>query len=158
MANVKLEYGSVAAGVAITVTLTSLADGSARECTAVDNSTNKYLDALVRVKTKGTAGSTNLLNVYAYGAAESTSPIYTDGATGTDAAFTAANVLNARPVAQIVLNGTTSVTAVFSVAKAFDGNLPPKWGLIFVDNSGGALSATGADHSVVYQGVYATVT
>jgi hypothetical protein len=157
MANVKIEYGSVATAVGITVTLTSLANGSARECTAVDNSSNKYLDALVRVKTKGQSGATDILNVYAYGAAESTTPIYTDGATGTDAAFTAANILNARPVAQIVISGTNAVTAVFSIGKAFDGNLPPKWGLIFLNSSGQALSATGADHAVVYQGVFATV-
>ena len=39
----------------------------------------------------------------------------------------------------------------------FGGRLPEKWGIVVVNDSGTALSATGSDHAVTYQGVYATV-
>ena len=57
-------------GQAITCTLASLANGSAREATVVDNSVNLYLDALVMLKVKSGAASTSstgYVNVYAYG-------------------------------------------------------------------------------------------
>jgi hypothetical protein len=44
-----------------------------------------------------------------------------------------------------------------SVAAAFGGILPAKWGVIIENQSGTTLSATGGDHVVQYQGVYATV-
>jgi hypothetical protein len=154
MATIKSSY---AAKATITVTLTSLANGSARECTVVDNTANLYLDALIRIKTNGSAaGNTVTVDVYAYAALGDTA--YTDGATGSDAAFTAANRLNARYLGSVTLNGTTGVIAgPWSVAAAFGGTLPDKWGLIFVNNSGAALSATGGDHVVEYEGVTETI-
>lgn len=154
MSNIKTEYGSK---TAITVTLTSLANGSARESTVVDNTSNKFLDALLRIKTNGQASGTGLLEVYAYAALGDTT--YTDGATGSDAAFTAANRKNAGGLVTVQMNAATGVVGpVISVAQAFGGVLPDKWGLIFVNSSGAALSATGGDHVVEYQGVYSTVT
>lgn len=145
-----------AAKATITVTLTSLGSGSARECTALDNTANKYLDALVRVKTNGQGGSTAMLDVFAYAALGDTT--YTDGATGTDAAFTAANRLNARYVGSVQMNAATGVIAMLpSIAAAFGGVLPDKWGLIFVNNSGAALSAVGGDHVVEFEGITDTV-
>lgn len=154
---IQITYAGATA-TTITVTLTSLGSGAARQSAAVDNTSNRYLDAEVRVTTKGaSAANVTTLDVYAYGAAESTTPVYTDGASGSDAAFTAANRLNAVQVGQVVMNGTTAVTAgPWSLAQAFGGNVPQKWGLIFVNNSGDALSATAGDHVVVYQGITAS--
>lgn len=153
MSTIKNAY---AAAAALTCTLTSLADNGARESTVVDNTSNLYLDALLRIKTNGLAGSTGLMNVWAYAALGDTD--YTDGATGSDAGFTAANIQNAKLVAVIQMNGTTAVIAgPVSVAAAFGGVLPDKWGLIFENKSGAALSATAGDHVVEYEGITATV-
>jgi hypothetical protein len=141
----------------MTCTLTSLASGSARQATAVDNSTNLYVDILIRVSSKAAAAATGTLDIYAVGALETTSSVYTDGATGTDAVFTAANVLNARLLGNVVMNGTTAVVGgPYSLSRCFDGNIPVKWSLIVVNNSGAALSATASDHVLAYQGVFAT--
>lgn len=133
----------------VTVTLTSLANGSVRESTVIDTGTVGAIDMALRVKTNGQASGTSVVNVYAYAALGDTT--YTDGATGSDAAFTAANRLNARFVGAVQMNQTTSVTAMLTVAQAFDGALPSKIGFLFVNNSGAALSATGGDHVVEYQ-------
>lgn len=154
MADIKAAFATKAT---VTVTLTSLANGSARESTVIDNSTNKYLDAMLRVKTNGIAGATAAMAVYAYGALNDTT--YTDGATGSDAAFTAASIKNAKLIGVVSMNAATAVTAgPMSVASAFGGVLPNKWGLIFRNDSGAALSATAGDHVVEYEGVYATST
>lgn len=145
-----------AARATITVTLTSLTTGTARESTVIDNTTNKYVDALLRVKTNAQAGCTTLVDIYVYAALGDTT--YTDAATGTDAAFTLANRRNSPYLGSVQMNTTTSVTGgLFSVASAFKGTLPDKWGLLFLNNCGGTLSATGGDHVVEYEGVYLNV-
>lgn len=152
MADIKAAYGSK---TAVTITLTSLANAAGRESTVIDNTTTKYLDLLLRILTKGQASGTVTLDIYAYAALGDTT--YTDGATGSDAAFTAANRLNAVPVGSVQMNAATGpVSKMFSVAQAFGGVLPDKVGFIFINSSGAALSATGGDHVVEYEGVYAT--
>jgi hypothetical protein len=158
MASVKRAYGTN--GQSITCTLTSLTTGSARASTVVDNTTNLYLDALVQVQTKTGTGPAvpNIINVYAYATVDN-GTTYSDGATGSDAGIT----LTAPPNA--VLIGSINVPAAstsyksgpMSVAAAFGGILPAKWGVIIENQSGTTLSATGGDHVVQYQGVYATV-
>jgi hypothetical protein len=147
---------SYAAKTAITITLTSLANGAARQSTVVDNTTTRYLDALLRIRTNGAAASTALVDVYVYAALGDTT--YTDGATGSDAAFTAAARLNSRYLGSVQMNAATGVVAYLgSVAAAFGGTLPDKWGLIVVNNSGDALSATAGDHAVEFEGVTETI-
>lgn len=141
----------------ITCTLTSLANTTGgRESTVIDNTANLFLDALVRILTKGQASGVNLLDVYVYfSLADAT---YTDGATGADAAFTVANRLNVKYLGSVKMNAAVAVQAgPFSIAQACGGILPSKWGLIFVNNSGAALSAVAGDHVIEYQGVYANV-
>lgn len=144
-----LVYGSK---TTITATLTSLANGSARESTVVDNTSARFRNVRFRVQTKGQTSGTNYLDLYVYTALGDTT--YTDGATGTDAAFTAANRLNARFLGSVRMNaGTAAVQANFQMSDVF-ADCPDKWGLIFVNNSGAALSATAGDHVIEYQGVY----
>lgn len=140
----------------ITCTLTSLANGSSRESDVVDNTTNKYKDALVRIKSKGQASGTGVIRVFVYGALGDTD--YTDLATGADAAFTA-GLRNSAFLGAVQMNAATSAVTAgpYSVAAAFGGILPSKWGLVFLNNSGAALSATGGDHVVEYEGVYENV-
>lgn len=152
MADIKTAYGSK---TAITLTPASLADGAGHQSTVVDNTTDKFLDVLVRIQTNGAAGGTGSVEVYVYSALGDTT--YTDGATGTDGAFTAANRKNSRYLGSVQMNEATGVVAMMpGIAAAFGGTLPSKWGLIIINSSGAALSATAGDHVFEYQGIYAT--
>lgn len=153
MAAINRTFGSK---TGITLTLTSLGNGSARESTVIDNASAGALDVLVRILTKGQASSSALLDLYVYAALGDTT--YTDGATGSDAAFTAANRLNSRYLGSVQMNAANAVSAMFSIAAAFGGVVPSKWGLIAINNSGATLSTTGGDHVVEYQNVTAAVT
>jgi hypothetical protein len=152
MADVKQEF---AASASITITLNSLGSGSARESTAIDNGTNKYLDALVRVSVSvGTVANPKEVRVYVYGSEDGT--IYEDPATGTDAAIT----LEDPPVmklARVIPVPTSSKVyeAIFSVAQCFGGAMPRKWGLVVDNQSGAALAASA--NSASYSGIYNTV-
>lgn len=159
MANVKVAYGTN--NQTITITLASLTTTSSRASTAIDNTSNNFLDALVMVKAKSGASSTTstgYLSVYAYGTVNGGTN-YTDAATGTDAAITLPVPPNAIliGIVTMVANATTYVSTMMSVASAFNGSLPDHWGIIVTNNSGGTLDATGGSHVVIYQGVYATV-
>lgn len=157
MADIKEKFGT--SGQAITLTIASLANGSARASTAVDNSTNLYLDALVSLKVKSASSSTSSsgsVTLYAYGTADG-GTTYTESATGTDAAITLTSPTNARllGVVNVVANSTTYNAGPFAVAAAFGGNLPEKWGVIILNSSGATLDSTSGNHAIVYQGVYA---
>lgn len=163
MSDVKEAFGS--SGQALTITLTSLADATSagRESTVVDNTSNLFLDALVMAKIKtqnsGTISTPSAVFVYAYGTVDG-GTTYPDTVTGADAAIT----LNSPT--QLKLLGAIYVAAInttykggpWSVASLFGGRLPAKWGIVVVNDCGTALTATGSDHVVQYQGVYNTVT
>lgn len=163
MADVKTAYGS--SGQALTITLTSLADStsSGRESTSVDNTGNLWLDVLVSAKVKsqnsGSISAPSAVYVYAYATTDNATT-WPDTVTGTDAAIT----LNSPT--QLKLLGTIYVAAIntqykagpWSLAALYGGRLPAKWGVVVVNDCGTALSGTGSDHAVWYQGVYATVT
>src|SRR3954468_16260277 len=92
----KMQYGT--SNQSITCTVTSLTNNSARASTAVDNSSNLALEALVFVKVKSAGSSTSstgTVNVYAYGTADG-GTTYSDSATGTDAGITLTSPPNAR--------------------------------------------------------------
>ncbi len=162
MADVKTAYGS--SGQALTITLASLADSSTagRESTVVDNGTNKFLDVLIMLKLKGqNSGSISAPSaafVYAYGTADG-GTTYPDAVTGSDAAIT----LNSPT--QLKLLGALYMAAInvqykggpWSLAALYGGKMPEKWGVVVQNDCGTALSATGSDHGVWYQGLYATV-
>ena len=157
MSDIKQKFGT--SNQTVTVTVASLANGSARASTAVDNTTNLFFDALVSVKVKSGAASTSAtgaVNVYAYGTVDG-GTTYTEAATGSDAALTLTSPTNLRLVGviNVVANATTYQAGPFSIASAFGGALPALWGVVIENRSGGTLDATGGNHSVVYQGVYA---
>lgn len=150
------------ASTAMTGTFASLTSSATvgRECTAVDNASNLYLDALVQVKVDigaGTIANDQALYEYIYGSEDGST--YTDNATGTDAAITF-RVPSAIPIAAAIPIPTQSIVyegQPFSVAKNFDGIMPRKWGLAIRNYSGIAMSATEGNHTKTYSGVYATV-
>ncbi len=155
MSNVKTAYGSN--NQAITITLTSLANNAQRQSTAIDNTANLFLDALVFLKIKsGAASGTGYFNVYAYGTSDG-GTTYSDGATGTDGTITLTSPPNMRliGVVNMVANAVTYEGGPFSVAAAFGGVLPDHWGIVVENKSGAAFDGTTA--SAWYQGAYATV-
>jgi hypothetical protein len=167
VADVKLAYG---ASVEITVTLASLATSSTlvagRESTAIDNTSNKYLDYLVsgKVTTGTTPTVAKSIYVFVYASMNDT-PAYPDVFDGTDSAetVTSAEVRNAG----LVLGAIMQVTATsnvsyfvrpFSIANCFGGVLPKFWGLFVVHDTVAALHATSSNHAFYATPVYQTVT
>lgn len=149
MATSTVNYSS---NTSITMDLSALATSATflagRESTQVDNTTNKYVDAIVSgsvsVGTTPTAGTT--ISVYVYGADTSLATTAIDVLDGTDSAETLTNagILNAlRLGASIVVPAVTSdvqyVVLPFSVAQLFGGVLPKFWGLFVSHNTGVAL-------------------
>lgn len=155
MADFKLGFGS---STAITCSLASKADSTARESTAVDNSSNLYVDALVSVAVKLQTGSPTgdkAIYVYVYASEDGTN--YSDNATGSNADLTMRVPTNLRLLGVINTpdsGGLTYRSAPMSVARAFDGVLPRKWGIVVENKTGVTFSATEGDHSKSYTGVY----
>ena len=161
MADIKTAYGTN--GQIITITLTSLADSSTagRECTVVSNTSDKFLDVLIMGKLKtqnaGSISAPSAAFVYAYGSTDA-GATYPDTVTGADAAIT----LNSPT--QLKLLGVIYAAAIntqykggpWSLAALFGGRMPEKWGIVVVNDTGTALTATSTDHVFQYQGVYAT--
>ncbi len=154
---IESKYGS--SGQAITITLGGLSNGASRESTAIDNTSNLFLDALAFIAIKtGASGtiSTGYAIIYAYGSANGGTN-YTQGATGTNAAITLTSPPNVRQIGVInlVADATTYAAGPFSVAAAFGGVLPDHWGIIVTNLCGGAFDGTEGNHIKVYQGVQA---
>ena len=161
MADVKTAYG--ASGQALTITLASLADSSTagRESTAVSNTSDLWLDVLIsaRIKTanSGSIVAPSAAFLYAYGSVDGGSE-YPDAVTGTDAAITLNNPTNLKLLGAVYAAAinTTYKGGPWSLAALYGGRMPEKWGIVLVNDTGTALSATAGDHAVEWQGVYAT--
>jgi hypothetical protein len=155
MATLNIAYASPAA---ITATLTSLADGAYRQSAAVDNSVNLYVDALVggSVQTGTSPTANTTIRVYAYGQ-RSDDGDYTAGASGSDAAYTADGEEGLLKLLEIIVVDATSNQdyewGPVSVAQAFGGILPRKWGLVVLNSTGAALNATGTNNEQKYVGI-----
>ena len=153
MSTVAPLYGSN--NQAITCTITSLANNGQRGSAAVDNTSTPFFDALVQVVVKTNAASTSatgIVNIYAYGTSDG-GTTYGDGVTGTDAGQTLTSPPNLKLIGSInaVANSTTYKSNPMSVAQAFGGVLPAKWGIVVENKSGNTLDASVG--SAFYQGV-----
>jgi len=154
----KIVYGT---STAITCTLASLASSATagRGAAAVDNTTNKYDDAMLTVAVKTSASA--LANdkacyVYLYGSEDGT--IYNGSsaeAEGTDAAVTVDSPTNLKGP-YVIACPASSVTyrTVIPIAAAFGGVMPRKWGFVLRNYTGQALSATEGDHTKSYTGIH----
>lgn len=158
MADIKLKYATHAA---MTITLASLANGSARQSTEIDNSSDLYIDALVQVKVKTNSSGVNSygsIAIYVYASVDD-GTTRAGGAGATDNAITFENPPNLTFIGTMTANAnnTTYISSPFSVAAAFGGILPERWGVALKNLTGAALSATGSDHSVQFQGIHQQV-
>jgi len=158
MSDTKAKYGSSNQG--ITVTINSLANDAKRESTAVDNSVNCFLDALVQVKiaTNTAADSTGdkSVYVYTYGTTDG-GAAYSGNASGSDAAFGAdpQQLSNCKLIGVIYTPTQNKIyeSDPMSIASAFGGVLPQRWGIVVHNKTGQILKSS--DCSALYQGTYA---
>lgn len=159
MSDIKLAFGT--ASQPITCSLapggTGLANGNSRESTAINNTVDLFLDALLYLAIKvGTVANERVIKVYFYGSEDGTN--YTYNATGSDASITLTAPVNLRGPF-LIQCPTSSVTykVVVSVAQFFDGIMPAKWGIVITNSSGASLDTTEGNHTKEYRGVYQTV-
>ena len=154
------------AAAAITITLDALGNGSSRQSAAYDNSTNLYDDVLVGVTivtpASGTLAAT-APNVTVYVSALMDGTHYTDGCTGSDAAFTPPGQINSVPASVVGVGTASQVLSValtayglpFSVAALFGGVLPQKFVVWATNNlgvslgTGNAVTAVGIEWTAV---------
>lgn len=164
MATRKLTY---AAAANLTITLASLATSAGltagRESTAVDNSSNVYLDYLLSSKiTTGTSPTAGVIEMWVV--AELDDSTWPDVFDGTDSAETVTSreiLTSSARIAGSCVNDTTSNRtygfAKISVASLFGGTCPRKFVVFVVHSSGVNLNSTGSNQQVTVQGVYETI-
>ena len=164
MATTTVNY---AANATITIDLANLGSSATfvagRESTQIDNTTNKYIDALVSGKISvGTSPTANTtIAVYVWGADTSLATTAIDVLDGTDSAETLTNtgILNALKLgAAISVPATTSDVQYevlpFSVASLFGGVMPKFWGLYVAHNTGVNLRNTAVNtNSLEFVGI-----
>ena len=156
------------ANTAIVMDLSALASSSTflagRESTQIDNTSNKYVDALVQGKI--IVGSTPTLpcqaNIYVWGSDVSLATTPIDTLDGTDSAETLTNttvLTNSLVLARSIpiLVATSDLTYFFekfSVAALFGGLMPKFWGIFFAHNMTAALKTdAGNTNSFSFNGI-----
>jgi hypothetical protein len=155
-----------AARAAITVSPASLASSSTfvagQESTVIDNTSTRYMDALVSGKiTVGTTPTANTqIRIYV-GTIWQDAPSYPDVFDGTDSAETVTNVgiLNSALKLAAILEVSAATSdvaqwiAAFSVKQLFGDIMPDKWFIFISHNTGVNLNSTGGNHAIEFLGV-----
>lgn len=146
------------ATVSHTITLASLASDAnlvaGRAGTAIDNKvTDQAIDSLVQGKvTTGTSPTASKqIEIWAYGSYDGTN--FSAGATGSDANLTPQAKTLLKRLEMIPTSNVSNQAYAwgpFSIAQAFGGSMPSKWGIFVVHNTGVALHATGGNHFVAH--------
>jgi hypothetical protein len=151
MATVK-EALANAASMTVTA-LNSLASSATAgwQSAVVDNSSDLAEDALVQVVldfANTAPANDKAVYVYAYTGIGTN---YTEPCTGSEGTVTITNPNNLRLIGVLTYQTADMVikSGVMSVATAFGGVLPAKWGLVIINYTGAAIAATG--NSVTYQ-------
>ena len=147
-----------AATASITCTMNNITNGSYRQSTVIDNSSTKYVDVLlggsIQAGTSPTTGGT--LDIFLYGERDDAGQ-YTAGCSGSDAAYTADGEEDELfHLYSITVDTTSDQDYEFgpiSVAQAFGGMLPRKWGVVFKNSSGVTTNATGTNNELRYTGL-----
>lgn len=138
-----------------TITLTSLASDTnlvaGRAGTAIDNVSEDAIDAMVGGFTSTGTGPTaaRQIEIWLYGSYDGTS--YSGGATGSDANLTPQDKTLLKLLTVIPTSSTANqkyTWGPFSVAQAFGGAMPRKWGVYQVHNTGAALNSTAGNQEV----------
>lgn len=140
-----------------TISLAGLAANSARQGIAIDNSTTRYIDAMmyfaIQLQTGTPAGDRSLL-FWFYGSEDGTN--FGDNATGSDAPITLRSPNNFRgPFATFTpdAGGLVYRTYIPSVASFFGGNMPRRWGVVIENRTGIALNLTESNHIKTWTGI-----
>jgi hypothetical protein len=142
---------------AITITLASLAAGSYRQSTAIDNTSTLFTDVGIRFQFKNTSTPTagGFWQVYAYGSTGGTA--YSSNATGTDGAYTIDVAGNPTIIASVAVPASATpivYSPLIYVAQAMQwAAMPAKWGIIVFNGTSTAGDATEGNFVKVYQGV-----
>ena len=137
------EHGS---STAMTITLASLANGSAQQPTMVNNLNVGSLVHLYFLVTTGTSPTLNsLIEFYLLcGDDPASSNIRTDNAGASDAAIT---IVSADQVFAQAVSASSNV----SYRNKFSFLTPgPEWGIAVKNSTGVALNATGSNHALRY--------
>lgn len=156
-----------AAKVALTATLAALASSATwvagRESSEIDNTTNKFVDALLQGKiTVGTTPvSGTSIKVFVWGSDTSAVATNLDTIAGADGArtITSVGVRNGVliEIANLEVDSATSNRTYWmtpkSIASFFGGVMPKFWGVFVAHNTGVALHATGGNHELTYTGI-----
>lgn len=145
MATLTINYS---ANTAITMDLANLGTSATfvagRESSQIDNTTNKFVDAIVsgQVSVGTTPTANTQINVYVWGADTSLATTALDVLDGTDSAETLTNVgirdalrLGASINVPAATSDVAYVVLPFSVASLFGGILPKFWGLFVAHNT-----------------------
>jgi len=151
MATLKEQF---AAAATITMSLASLANNTWWQSLFVDNGTNAYMDAFVQMKVKTGATAAGTVDFWLYASMDGGTS-YSDGASGADAAFTPTATPNLVFLGSVNTPATTTsyISKMFSVAAAFGGSVPQRWGLAAKNTNGGVLDATAGNFVIQYQGL-----
>lgn len=162
MATLTTNFGSfVAITFGIEALPTSATFVAGRESGEVDNSSNKFVDALIAGKV--TVGTTPTINtqILIYGLSRlDNTPTYPDVMDGTDSAET----LTSLGVGQGFLKGPYIITVdattsnreypfKFLASQLFGKVLPDFWSLFVAHNTGVNLNSTAGNHVFKYQGI-----
>lgn len=165
MATLTINYS---ANTAITMDLANLGTSATfvqgRESNQIDNTTNKFVDAIVsgQVSVGSVAPTTNTqINIYVWGADTSLATTPLDVLDGVDSAETLANVgirdalrLGASINVPVATTDFAYIVLPFSVASLFGGILPKFWGLFVAHNTGQNLRNNAVNtNSFEYVGV-----
>ena len=149
--DIKGKYGTSAG---ITITLASLASGSARQSDAIDLSSSTPRDILAMIAPKlgsGTLSGQKAVNVYVSGSIDG-GTTYGGGLTGSDGSYSMGSptVLQLWAVIPYSASGTAMPCEPCGVAWAFRNALPPKVAFVVENQTGIAFSATEGDHVKTY--------
>ena len=166
MSDVKQAFGSP---ITMTFAVQGLASDTnllaGRESNYIDTTSGLYLDYLVGGKVKtGTSPTVNrTVELWVWGQLDDT-PTYPDAITGVDGnkTLTTRDIMFSGLVPLHAVNtdatsGRTYYIRPLSIASAFGGVLPKKWGLFLVHNTAVALDGTGGSFSFTATPVYQTV-
>lgn len=145
---IKDKFGS---STALTITVASLANGSARQSTIVDNTTDRFSRVIVYAKIKQGTSPTGNRTVTAYLLRDDNNGTNhrTDGAGSSDAAIT---VLNAQLIG-IMNNKSSPSTGDVLYGEFTIDNPGPKWGIAIQNDTGVSLDSTGSNHWVRFVGI-----
>jgi hypothetical protein len=151
---IELKYGTN--NQAVTATWASLASGSARASTAIDNTSNLFDEIFFQPTCKsGASGvsATGYASFYVSGTVDG-GTTYGEGATGTDAAITLTTPPNVKLIGTLnmVANATTYDGNPMACSPGLGGSLTDHIVIICLNKSGAAFDSTEGNHNKRYQG------